>query len=259
MRRIELAALRREQETIARRVRLVEGIRFEGIRIVAGADLTFLNPWKTPTVGIASFVVLSFPSLDVIEQVVVEGRVTFPYIATYLAYRELPLLLKAFGKLKQRVDVVMIDGQGIAHPRRCGIGSHFGVETGVMTIGCAKSWLYGDYHEPSRIGQAAALMSLSGERIGSVLRSSRSKHPLFVSPGHRITVDTALKLTRACLSGHRIPEPTRLAHDVLRERRRALLESGPEFTTGVRRVKREGHSREGGKPGGILDSASRAE
>ncbi|MBI2059749.1 MAG: endonuclease V [Nitrospirae bacterium] len=218
-----LSHLKREQERLARDVSLCDGLDLSKVRTIAGCDLTFINSWKTPTEGIACIVRLTFPAMEVLEVVTAHARVTFPYVPGFLAYRELPLLLKAYGKMEEKADVFLIDGQGIAHPRRFGIAAHFGVVTGEMTIGCAKSWLCGEYRDPSASGRSIGLRDKSGRAIGTVLRPSSGKSLLFVSPGHLVSVGTSLKIVKSCLKGYRIPEPTRLAHNRLTGIRRSLL------------------------------------
>lgn len=223
MSRWDFVQLRKEQESLARLVRLGDGKKLSEIRTIAGADLTFLNPWKTPTEGIACIVRMRFPEMEVLETTVARARVTFPYVPGFLAYRELPLLMKTYRKMREKADVFLIDGQGIAHPRRFGIAAHFGVVTGEMAIGCAKSWLCGEFREPRRRGVSASLREKSGKVIGRVLRPKDGKSLLFVSPGHRVSVGTSLKIVKLCLKGYKIPEPTRLAHNHLQEVRRSLI------------------------------------
>lgn len=218
-----IGRLRREQESLARRVILTDALPRKDIRVVAGADLTFLDVWRTPTVGLACFTLMEFPAMKLLERVVVQGRVTFPYIPTFLAYRELPLLLKGYRRLKPKPDVVLVDGQGIAHPRGFGIAAHFGVLTGAVTIGCAKSWLFGEYKMPARAGAHTVLRGPNRGKIGHVLRPSHGKSLLFISPGHRVSPDTSLEIVRSCLMGFKIPEPIRLSHNHLQEIRRTML------------------------------------
>src|SRR5262249_46364583 len=137
--------------------------------------------------------------------------VDFPYIPGLLAYREIPAILAALSKLKTIPDLLMVDGHGIAHPRRMGIAAHLGVILDMPTIGVAKSRLTGSFQEPGPTkGDRSALMA-GKECIGTVLRSRDNVHPLFISPGHRVSMDTALALTLRCLTRYRLPEPTRMA------------------------------------------------
>jgi deoxyribonuclease V len=144
----------------------------------------------------------------------------FPYVPGLLSFREIPALLKAFAKLKRRPDLVFVDGQGLAHPRRLGIASHLGLWLDLPTIGCAKSRLCGEYREPGKKrGNFSPLLD-RGEEIGAVLRSKDEVSPLFVSVGHRIGLASAIRLTLACHEGRRIPAPTRQADRLVAEVKR---------------------------------------
>ena len=197
------------------------------VKLIAGCDLTFLNPYKTPTTGIGAFVVLSFPELEVIERVYEIMDVSVPYVPGFLAFREIPLLLKTFRKLKSKPDIVIVDGHGIAHPRRLGIAAHFGVVAGIPTIGCAKKPLYGEFELPcERKGCFSPIKAPdTKETLGYALRTRNGVKPVYVSPGNLIdlngTLELMLKLSER--SKYRIPEPTRLAHNYLQEVRRSFL------------------------------------
>ncbi len=196
-------------------------------KFVAGCDLTFINPYKTPTVGIGAFVVLSYPDLEVIEKVYTTLDVNVPYVPGFLAFREIPLLLKAFKRLKIKPDVVIVDGHGIAHPRRLGIAAHFGVVTGISTIGCAKKPLYGEFEVPCNEKGCYSPVKApdTGEILGYVVRSRKNVKPIYVSPGNLIDLESTLKLMLSIInrSKYRIPEPTRLAHNYLQEVRKSLM------------------------------------
>jgi deoxyribonuclease V len=185
------------------------GPNADDVHLVAGVDISVGNE-TTP--GRAAVVVLSYPGLEPVEQSVVEGRVRFPYVPGLLSFREIPLVAPAFERLQSLPDLVVADGQGVAHPRRFGLASHLGLLLGLPTIGCAKSRLIGRYEEPAdEIGARSPLLD-HGELIGEVLRTRRGVKPLFISAGHLIglslATDWILRLTR----GLRQPEPTRLAH-----------------------------------------------
>ncbi len=214
--------LEKEQRELAKRIVLKDG--FDRLELVAGADLTFLDIWKNPTLGLAAFVVVDFKNGKIIEKTVVEGFVDFPYIPTFLAYRELPLLLKGYESLKTKVDLYLIDGQGIAHPRRMGIASHFGVVLDVPSIGVAKSLLFGRYEEPPPQRYKPLYSKYDNGIIGWVIRPKLGKKLLFVSPGHKVSLDTSLKVVLNFLkNGWEIP--TFLAHKVLQEERRKRIKS----------------------------------
>jgi len=183
----------------------------EGInpRLVAGVDIS-----SPDSRGIArgAVVVLSYPGLNLVEAQTVESKVSLPYIPGLLSFRECPLILAACEKLCNTPDLVLVDGQGIAHPRRLGLASHLGLFLGIPTIGCAKSILCGK-HEPvgDGVGSYAELFD-KGEIIGAALRTKVGVKPIYVSIGHKINLALALHWVTECCHGYRLPEPTRLAH-----------------------------------------------
>lgn len=188
------------------------------IRHVAGADVSY-ERWSDRFH--AAVVVLAYPSLEIVEVAAAEGTVRFPYVPGYLTFREGPVVLQAFERLRTRPDVVVFDGHGVAHPGRFGIAAHLGVLLDLPSIGCAKSRLVGEYLEPaSRRGSRRPLLD-RGEVIGKVLRTREGVRPVFVSVGHRMRLDDACRLLLRCVRKVRIPEPTRLAHIEVNRRRRA--------------------------------------
>ena len=192
--------------------------RLESVRFVAGADMALT---KNPPRAYAGVVVLSFPDLNVVEECGSVSDLTFPYIPGLLAFREAPALLKAFARIRQEPDLVMIDGQGLAHPRACGIACHIGLWLDKPTIGCAKSRLFGAYQAPSiKRGSWTPLTGNQGEVIGAAVRTKDKTNPVFVSAGHKIDLSSAIHYVLACSQGYRIPEPTRRAdHFVARLKR----------------------------------------
>lgn len=201
----EAVALQRQ---LATQVRLEDGVT-PSLRWVAGVDVSYE---KHGDLFFAAVVVLSYPDLQVVEEASAVDRVSFPYIPGLLSFRELPVLLQAFEGLQTRPDVVLVDGQGVAHPRRLGLASHLGLWLKLPTIGCAKSRLCGEYEEPGpQKGEGAALV-LNGAPVGVVLRTRERVRPLYVSPGHLCTVARAAQVTLACTTRYRLPEPTRQAH-----------------------------------------------
>jgi len=177
--------------------------------LIAGADVS-VN--RSGGIGWAAVVVLNYPGLDIMDLIVVEGEVTFPYIPGLLSFRELPLITSAFDRLSIKPDLVIMDGQGIAHPRRLGAASHLGLVIGIPVIGCAKSCLCGKYREPGTIKGAVEPLTDRGETIGTVLRTRDGVRPVFVSPGHLIGIDSASKWVLNTCRGYRLPEPVRQAH-----------------------------------------------
>uniref|UniRef100_A0A832I9S6 Endonuclease V n=1 Tax=Pseudothermotoga hypogea TaxID=57487 RepID=A0A832I9S6_9THEM len=189
---------------------LIELTPLTDVELVAGADLAFPDAKH----GVAAIVVLNISTMRVVEQVVVHETVNFPYVPGLLAFREGPVFLKAWQQLRVLPDVVMFDGQGIAHPRRLGIASHMGLFLDLPTIGVAKSHLYGSFIEPPNVQGSYTFLYDNNEVIGAVVRTKVGNKPLFVSPGHKCDVLSALKLTLRCCTKHRLPEPTRLAHEL---------------------------------------------
>ncbi len=180
------------------------------IQSVAGADVSLNLYGKDLYAGI---IVLSYPDLRVVEEVTAKVRTEFPYIPGLLSFREVPGLLQCVEKLSARPDVLIVDGQGIAHPRRLGIATHLGVLTGIPTIGCAKSRLYGSYASPHKVEERQPITDPhTGEVIGIALKSKARSNPLIISPGHMVTVDDAVAVVEGTLRGYRLPEPTRRAH-----------------------------------------------
>lgn len=159
----------------------------------------------------AAVVLLSYPDLEILERHVYEEPVRMPYIPGLLSFREAPSVLGAFARLRQQPDLVMVDGQGIAHPRRLGIASHLGLWLDLPTIGCGKSILVGHHaHLSEEAGSWVPLVDNS-ETIGAVLRTRAHVKPMIISLGHRISLETSLRYVLACSRGYRLPEPTRQA------------------------------------------------
>jgi deoxyribonuclease V len=195
------------QETLAP---LVDATRpLEKFDLVAGCDIAY---HLADPVLFAAVVVVQVSDGSVIERRTVTCETSFPYIPGLLSFREIPALLNALGELRSVPDAVMLDGQGIAHPRRFGLACHLGLWLDLPCLGCAKSLLIGEYDEPGPNAGDAAPLTVSGEQVGVVLRSAAGAKPVFVSPGHRIDTASAVAVVRATLSGYRHPTPTREAH-----------------------------------------------
>lgn len=178
------------------------------IRTVAGVDVAFPDGGRVTR---AAVILCGFPDLSLIDQATFEMPTAFPYIPGLLSFRELPAILPALRKLTHPADLVLCDGQGIAHPRRFGIACHLGVITGLPAIGIGKSRLCGTHREPGpERGQFSWLID-QGERIGMVLRTRKGTAPLYVSTGHRVGPSTARRLVLACTPRFRLPEPIRQA------------------------------------------------
>ncbi|MFN0135930.1 MAG: deoxyribonuclease V [Phycisphaerae bacterium] len=208
------AATRALQTELAPRVRLRPMRRVP--RLIAGIDVAF-SPGGSH--AIAGVVLWNAAASTVIESRVARRRCTFRYVPGLLSFRELPVVLDALRQLDATPDVVLCDAQGIAHPRGLGLASHLGLWINVPTVGCAKSRLCGTFDEPGLRKSDASPLVLGEEQVGVVLRTRDRVRPLFVSPGHLCDVESGRRLTLECVTRYRLPEPTRLAHQlVTRER-----------------------------------------
>lgn len=163
----------------------------------------------------AAAVVFSFPELELVETAAAQLPLIFPYVPGLLSFREIPVCLEAVKKVKRKVDLWLIDGQGIAHPRRMGLASHLGLFLNTPTIGCAKSRLIGTYEEPGKRKSDYSWLYDKDEKIGAVLRTRDKVKPLFISPGHLCNFEDAIYYTLTCTTKFRLPEPTRIAHQTV--------------------------------------------
>ena len=194
------------QKTLAPRIEIAN--RFDKVETIAGIDVAFPYGGKVTRAAVQ---VLSFPALDTIETSVIEEPTRFPYIPGLLSFRETPSVLTALTALKAPPDLLMVDGQGLAHPRRFGIACHVGLLADIPAIGVAKSRLTGVHEEPgTKKGSCAQLLD-GDDEIGTVLRTRQRVKAVYVSVGHRVALETAVEITLACATRYRLPEPTRLA------------------------------------------------
>ena len=193
-------------------------------RVIGGADISFNKYSETVYAGIVLF---SYPELKIIGNATAICTTTFPYISGLLAFREVPALLQAWDKLTVKPDLMLLDGQGIAHERRLGIATHFGLLTNVPSIGSAKSRLTGKYQEPANELFAESPMYHQNEHIGVALRSKKNCNPIYISPGHNINIQQSVDVIKNCIRGYRIPEPTRQAHLLVNKIR---IEDGDKTT-----------------------------
>lgn len=193
---------------------------FEGLpRIVAGADVSCTRNGRTLWGGIA---VCDRRTGDMVESRVVSVPATFPYVPGLLSFREIPVLLAAASLLNAQPEVVLVDGQGLAHPRRLGVAAHIGLLWDLPTIGCAKSRLTGETRGMPGAGRGCRrLLYDRGEAIGALVRTRAGVKAMWISPGHRMDIESAIRITLACTAGRRIPEPVRAAHRLVGEARRA--------------------------------------
>ena len=197
----------------------------DAVRTVAGVDVSIHDDQCR-----AAVVMLSYPDLAVIGSSVVRRPVTFPYIPGLLSFREGPAVLDACAALETTPDLLIFDGQGLAHPRRFGIASHLGVILDRPSIGCAKSLLCGQYEEPAPAAGSTTDLVDHGEVIGRTVRTRDGVAPVFVSVGHRVDLDTAVRWVLACCRGYRLPETTRWAHRVAGEWEQAQEASVQQLT-----------------------------
>jgi len=189
-------------------------------QVVAGLDCAFSKDGRRI---VAAVVVLQLPGFEVLETAEMVRKVTFPYIPGLLSFREAPACIAAVEKLRKQPDLFLVDGQGVAHPRRLGLAAHLGLFFDKPTIGCAKTRLIGTYEEPPLEKGSYTLLkdetivesNPRSETIGAVVRTRTNVKPLFVSVGNKCTLDDAIEITLACTTRYRLPEPARLAHQLV--------------------------------------------
>lgn len=198
------------KEAVKIQVELRERVTFQDafseVKVIAGADVAF-----DKEEGCGGVIVYTFPGLQEIERRGVRKKVDFPYIPGLLAFREAPVLLEAFAAIQTEPDLILFDGQGIAHFRRMGIATHMGILLNKPTIGCAKSRLMGSYEEPAVEAGSYSPLIDGGQTVGVVLRTRRQVQPIFISQGNKISLETCIDIVLKCVDGYRIPKPTREA------------------------------------------------
>jgi deoxyribonuclease V len=205
----EAAAL---QAILARQVVRQSCTRLENMASVAGIDAAYRNE-----TAYAAVVLLNLTDLQVLDKAVAAKMISFPYVPGLLSFREGPVVLEALDKLKSPPDLLMIDGQGIAHPRRFGIASHIGLLTGIPSVGCAKTRLLGDYEEPPYERGSLAYLKENGETIGAVVRTRTGVKPVFVSIGHLMDLTDSIRIILKSCRGYRLPEPIRRADQLSKQ------------------------------------------
>lgn len=193
------------------------------IHTIAGADISYS---RGDDLFFAVVVILKFPSMEIIETSSCSERVTFPYIPGLLTFREGPALIQAFKQLKNSPDVVIFDGHGVAHPRGIGLASHMGLFLDMPTIGCAKKRLTGTHDDPGFDAGDYSFLTREDRTIGAVVRTKKNVKPVFVSQGHKISLQTAIDIVLSACAGYRIAEPVRRAH---LEVNRIRLQNKPNF------------------------------
>jgi deoxyribonuclease V len=206
---------RRLQEELASSVVAGPALDLSGVRYVAGADVSTQGD-----VAYATVVVLDFPGLSPVEIKGFEAPLRFPYVPGLLSFRELPSVVGALERVETEVDALILDAQGVAHPRRMGLASHLGIFLDVPTVGCAKSLLVGSFQEPGREKGSATDLVHRGEVVGKVLRTRDGVSPVYVSVGNGIDLASSVELVLACCTRYRLPETTRQAHNAANRLRR---------------------------------------
>ncbi len=212
---LEVAEAIALQQELAKRVRLEDVL--SNVSTVAGVDMAINEEHETAQ---AAVVLLSYPDMEILERHTYEEPIRMPYVPGLLSFREAPSVLGAFEKLRQRPDLVMVDGQGIAHPRRVGIATHLGLWLNIPTIGCGKSILVGRYDEAALKEEAGSWVPLvyKKEVIGAAVRTRTRVKPMIISPGHLITLESSISYVLACAKGYRLPEPTRQADKLSKDK-----------------------------------------
>ena len=216
-----LPALHSWKVNVEEAIRIQENFRnriilkktFTEVKTIGGGDVAYS---ENRNFLFGAIVVLSFPKMETMEIATARGEISFPYIPGLLSFREGPVLIKAFRKLKRKPDVMIYDGQGIAHPRGIGLASHMGLWLELPSIGCTKTPLLDDFIYPGPSKGSFELIRKEGKEVGAVLRTKDKVKPLFVSPGHRIDLQTSIQIILATCSRFRIPEPLRKAHQASR-------------------------------------------
>jgi len=202
------------QEELRSCISLEDSTQINQLRWVGGADVSYT---REEGVLYGAVVVLSFPDLSVVEEKWVKDRVCFPYIPGLLSFREVPVLLKAFLQLRQRPDAMIFDGQGIAHSRGLGLASHAALFLDLPSVGCAKSRLIGDYLPVGMERGSFSWLEFQRQHVGKVVRTRTNVKPVFVSPGHRMSLQRAADLVLATCRGYRLPEPIRMADQLVNQ------------------------------------------
>ncbi len=204
---------RKAQEWMARKV-ISEDQLPEKIKLIAGVDAAYFG-----NLAFGAVAVLDYESLELLEAQTAEQPAKFPYIPTLFSFRELPVVVACIRQLKLQPDVFLVDGHGKAHPYRCGFASHLGIVINKPTVGVAKNKLVG---EPKRVGEEVFLVQ-DGEVVGAEVSTRKGSKPVYVSIGHMVSLETAIKIVKHCTQNGRIPEPILQAHRIASEKRKAEI------------------------------------
>ena len=195
------------QKKLSNSIRLLPVVNTQSIKRIAGVDVCYRNGY-----AIGGIVLFRYPELSIIDRQYLIQKITFPYISGLLTFREGPVLTRLFQKISRSPDVIIFDGQGIAHPRQMGIATHLGLFIDCPTIGCAKSRLVGNFGEPDQRKGHFSDLNYQGKTIGAVLRTKNNVKPVFISPGNHINLQQSIEIILNCIRQYRIPVPTRQAH-----------------------------------------------
>jgi deoxyribonuclease V len=190
------------------------GIISNGVKTIGAGDVAYS---KNEDFLFGAIVVLSFPDMEILDMATANEKILFPYIPSLLSFREGPILIKTFQRLKLKPDVMIYDGQGTAHPRKMGLASHMGLWFDLPSIGCAKTPLLHEFISPGPSRGSFGWIRREGKKVGAVLRTKDGVKPLFISPGHRIDLSTSIQLIIESCKRYRFPEPLRKAHQASRK------------------------------------------
>lgn len=214
------------QQATALQIELAKQLKFEMVEkivSIGGADISFNKNSSTMYAGI---VILSYPEMILKSYALEIYETTFPYKPGFLGFKEVPALLEVWNLIPNKPDILVLDGNGILHPRRMGVASHFGILANQPTIGCAKSILYGDNHLPEDLKYATAEIKTNSDLLGFALRTKNKCKPVYISAGHLTTQKQSLEIIKNCIGNYRIPEPTRIAHETVNAFRLGKLKAG---------------------------------
>ncbi|TCD27157.1 endonuclease V [Pedobacter psychrodurus] len=215
------------EDAAAYQIELAKQLKFQPltkIKTIAGADISFN---KNSTTMYAGIVILTYPEMVLKSFALETYETSFPYKAGFLGFKEVPALLKVWELIVDKPDIVVLDGNGILHPRRMGVASHFGILANQSTIGCAKSLLQGKNHQPENVKYSTAeIKNNAGEMLGFALRTKIKCESVYVSAGHLITQEESLDIIKNSVGNYRIPEPTRVAHNIVNDFRIGKLKAG---------------------------------
>ncbi len=200
-----LKGLRKVQEGIGNRV-IVNDNTPRKIQTIGGFDIAYTKDY-----GYACGVVLDYETFGIIEKKVIKAKIDFPYVSTFLSFREAPSVINVYNELRKEPDVIMVNGHGIMHPARAGLASHVGVMLDKPSIGVAQNNLIGDFKFPSDTMDFNQI-TFKGNHIGWVLKSKEGSDPIFISPGHKVSMERSLGITKHCIKENKLPEPIRIAH-----------------------------------------------